>query len=659
MNKTKKLRIAKLNRANKKKASELELFKSDGVSLNNKREKLTGLLLSNEENASELLTANNTFSIQNDENNEHVSELIKANEKNAFGLKSAAKAGISKNKDKNEQVVELIKANEDNALALVSANKDFRSQSEEKNEYVAKLIFANEENALRLIIATDKEFKFQKEELEKLDSKLGIIHKELAIQNIENEEKTLELMNANLKLVFNYEEKEKISAEFSQTNKELAIQQKDKVAQAIELINANIKLVLNYKEKEQRASELIIANKELVYQNIEKEKRAAELVIANLELLHQNKVKQQQATELKIVNDWYLQSEENFRRSISESPLGIRIITMKGKTIYVNKAFLKMYEFNSLEEFESIPSIEWYTPESYVQHLKRAANRKKGLEVTEYEKSMITKNGGIRHVKVWRNEVLWNGVKHYQIINLDITEQKRTEEALKNTQLELRKFATHLQEIREEEKIGLSREIHDDLGQILVALKIDLGMFKKELSKGMDNVSSEQILGKFDELSNLVDKTIKTTRRIMNGLRPELIELLGFEEAAKSYLHEFQERLHIPCQFKCDILKLNINQQQSVALFRILQEALTNVAKHAQATSVKLQLSIRSHKLVMEIIDNGIGFDENQTTRQDSYGMIGMKERVFLLEGQLFISGKPGKGTTIRVEIPYNHEPPS
>ena len=236
----------------------------------------------------------------------------------------------------------------------------------------------------------------------------------------------------------------------------------------------------------------------------------------------------------------------------------------------------------------------------------------------------------------------------------DITERKQAEEALNNSQQELRKFATHLQHVREEEKIALAREIHDDLGQILVALKINLGLFKKKISKGIEVISSEEILSEFDQLSNLVDNTIKTTRRIMNGLRPELIELLGFEAACKSYLHDFDETHHISSQFESTILNLNINLERSVALFRILQEALNNIIKHAKATLVTVQLSNPAGKLVMVIVDNGVGFDENNKGRQDSYGLIGMKERVFLLEGELNITSKVGKGTSVRVEIPYS-----
>ena len=251
---------------------------------------------------------------------------------------------------------------------------------------------------------------------------------------------------------------------------------------------------------------------------------------------------------------------------------------------------------------------------------------------------------------------MWNGVKHYQAFNLDTTKQKRAEEALKNSQQKLKLFAAHLQNIREEERKDLAREIHDDLGQILVAMKIDLGFMKQKVLKNIDLAFLEDITTKFDYLFNLLDNTIKTSRRIMTGLRPEALELLGFVEATRLYAIDFQERHRVTCQFESPISKLKINSQQSIAFFRILQEALTNIAKHAKATVVKIQLRNQNNKLIMEIIDNGIGFDENQKIKHDSYGLIGMRERIFLLKGELIISGKLGKGTSVRVDMPYISE---
>jgi len=390
-------------------------------------------------------------------------------------------------------------------------------------------------------------------------------------------------------------------------------------------------------------------------QDITERKRAEhEIILANKKLQIQNKEKEKRAAELMIANKAFHQSEENFRRSISESPLGIRIISIDGEVIYVNKTLLDIYELDSLEDFKNTSVIKMYTPESYIQHLERKEKRKNRNEISEYELTIKRKNGEIRYIKVWRKEILWNEIRHYQVINLDITEQKRAEEALKNSQLELRNFASHLQNVREEEKIAIAREIHDDLGQILVALKIELGLFKQKISKENGRTNSEEIVSKFDALTDLVEKTIKTTRRIMTGLRPEIIDSLGFIEAGKSYVFEFEERHHIACKFESTIQELTINSQQAVALFRILQEAMTNIAKHAKASSVKIQLSSRENKFSMEIIDDGIGFDEKQKIRPDSFGMIGMKERIHLLDGELIISSEPGKGTCVRVEMPYS-----
>jgi len=135
-----------------------------------------------------------------------------------------------------------------------------------------------------------------------------------------------------------------------------------------------------------------------------------------------------------------------------------------------------------------------------------------------------------------------------------------------------------------------------------------------------------------------------------------VLYLLGFIESAKLQTSNFQQRYHVNCDFECSIEKLEVNTQQSVALYRILQEALTNVAKHSKATTVKVKMYLQEEKLILEINDNGIGFDEVTKIKNDSYGLIGMKERVFLLDGELSVSSGNGNGTTIKVEMPYFKE---
>jgi len=178
-------------------------------------------------------------------------------------------------------------------------------------------------------------------------------------------------------------------------------------------------------------------------------------------------------------------------------------------------------------------------------------------------------------------------------------------------------------------------------------------MLKQNVIKGISKVHSESVLSKFDVLFGLVDNTIKTARKIMTDLRPEVLDLLGFIETIKQHLNAFQERYKITCHFENTITSLELDSQQSVALFRIIQEALNNVAKHSKATELRVVFEKKNNKLILEIVDNGIGFDENHKKNADSYGLIGMKERVFLLDGELTITGKKNLGTSIKVVMPY------
>lgn len=237
-------------------------------------------------------------------------------------------------------------------------------------------------------------------------------------------------------------------------------------------------------------------------------------------------------------------------------------------------------------------------------------------------------------------------------ISINIDEQKRVETALKDSQEQLKKFAAHLQNVREEERVLLAREIHDELGQILIALKIDMGMLKQEIGAS-SKINKEEIEKKMKQIMNLLDSTIKTTRRIMTGLRPETLELMGLNEAIKAYSVEFEDRHKIICTFESTITDKEIDSELSVALFRILQEALTNVVKHSKASEVKIHLEKTDDTILMVIADNGIGINKNTETRKDSYGLIGMRERVLILDGNISIDGDQDLGTRIKVTIPH------
>jgi len=237
--------------------------------------------------------------------------------------------------------------------------------------------------------------------------------------------------------------------------------------------------------------------------------------------------------------------------------------------------------------------------------------------------------------------------------NIDITDKKGAEKALQESQEQLVKFAAHLQNVREEERSNLARDIHDDLGQILIAMKIDMGLLKNSVLKTINPDEFEDVKMKFEVLHQLVDNTLKSARRIMTDLRPEVLDMLGLIETVTQHLKSFEERHKTKCVFKNNTTDIQLNSQQSVALYRIVQEALNNIAKHAKATEVNIILGQHEENLSLEISDNGVGFDMNDPKKSDSYGLLGMRERVVLLKGDLKVVSSPNAGTQIKVVMPY------
>ena len=273
-------------------------------------------------------------------------------------------------------------------------------------------------------------------------------------------------------------------------------------------------------------------------------------------------------------------------------------------------------------------------------------------EHLEFEDAVDTGFGKI-FIRVSMNSIIKDGeVIGGSCFGSDITERRLAEEELKVSREQLSNFASHLQNVREKERLAITLEIHDSLAQFLAALKIDMGIFRNKLMKKGDTIDVKEVLSEIQTFIFQTDNTIKSARRIMNGLRPEQLELLGFVEASEVYLNDFEEAHHIKCEFETQLQELHIHPEHAIALFRILQESLNNVLKHAMATLVKVQLTNIDDKLILEIADNGVGFDKNNCGRPDSYGLISMKEQLKLINGNFEINSKIGEGTCVRVEIP-------
>jgi PAS domain S-box-containing protein len=240
-------------------------------------------------------------------------------------------------------------------------------------------------------------------------------------------------------------------------------------------------------------------------------------------------------------------------------------------------------------------------------------------------------------------------------INRDITERKRAEEEVTQSRELLRALSARLQSIREEERTMIAREIHDELGQALTGLKMDLSSLQKSLRK-TGELDLSRLTEKTTTMGQLIDSTIQTVRKIATDLRPGILDDLGLVAAIEWQSQDFQKRTGIKCNFTPDMDELDLNAERSTTLFRILQETLTNVARHSEATEVVVTLDRDENHLALEIRDNGKGISQTEISGHRSLGLLGMRERAQRLGGDLTISGAPGKGTIVTARIPLTSE---
>ena len=230
----------------------------------------------------------------------------------------------------------------------------------------------------------------------------------------------------------------------------------------------------------------------------------------------------------------------------------------------------------------------------------------------------------------------------------EIKERKKAEEEVRIRNEQLSHLAMKIENVKEEENLRVAREIHDELGQVLTALKMEISMFSIKLPE------DEKTREKFSSVNNLIDETINSVRKISTRLRPRLLDDLGLFPAIEMQVREFQTRTGIRCITKLPDSEVVINKDMSLAIFRIFQEAMTNIARHASASHVQIKSYVDLGKFYMEIKDNGIGI--NSDSGNDSLGILGMKERANLLNGEVLVENNSKGGTFIKLIIPLNYK---
>jgi PAS domain S-box-containing protein len=366
-----------------------------------------------------------------------------------------------------------------------------------------------------------------------------------------------------------------------------------------------------------------------------------------------------------------LKKEKDFSTSIiNGTPTIIYGIAPDGATTFINPAGQTITGYTEEELIGKNWWTTFYPGDEYRQVEQLFLDLKKGGDVRDYEMTLTSRDGE-------RRTISWNSLNSFdkdgkivQIIGFgnDITERKKAEEELRlaHEQLELRvhartielnrsneqlrNLAAHLQSVREEERMKIAREIHDELGQTLSAQKMDLSWFRDQYG------DHKSIFDKAGAMLDALNATIRSIRRICTELRPSILDDFGLVDAMQWQAEEFQKRTRIECVVDSTPENVELDKELSTALFRTFQEALTNVLKHARATKVTARLTKDSNNITLEVIDNGKGIRDEQFYKPQSFGLIGMRERVYPWGGKVEVTGHKNKGTIIKVTTRIRHQ---
>ena len=238
--------------------------------------------------------------------------------------------------------------------------------------------------------------------------------------------------------------------------------------------------------------------------------------------------------------------------------------------------------------------------------------------------------------------------KNIVITYEDITEREKAKNELEHSREQLRNLSIHLQSAREKESARIARELHDELGQLLTALNMDLVMLGKKIPR--DQVA---LIERAESSIKLVDMTMNTLKRIYMDLRPGMLDHLGLPAAVRWQAEEFQKRSGIKCRLIIEPEEISIDTDLSTTIFRIFQETLTNIMRHSEATKVNVSLKGTKGNIDLVVRDNGKGITEAKLSKINSFGLIGIRERAYSWGGTVMISGQTGRGTTVKVHIPY------
>jgi len=339
-------------------------------------------------------------------------------------------------------------------------------------------------------------------------------------------------------------------------------------------------------------------------------------------------------------------SEERFAKIFHLSPFRMGILRIRdGVVLEVNDAWTRETGFSRAEVInESIFKFSSSMGEGMVENLQHVLKAPK--PIINLDVRFTSKDG--REAIASTSAVMFDldGEPCYLWVANDITEQKHAEEAL-------RALSARLHSAREEEGTRIAREIHDELGGILTGLKWDLEKIDKTLNNSGEGSRLFEVHNRISSMTGLIETTINTVRRIASELRPGVLDDLGLVAAVEWQIEQFQARSGLKCHWTNDAGDIELSRERATAVFRILQEVLTNVLRHAGAANLYVKLGRSKNYFEMEVKDDGRGITDSQIWNSRSLGLLGMRERALLVGGEVSITGNEDGGTTVLIRVPF------
>jgi two-component system sensor histidine kinase UhpB len=374
--------------------------------------------------------------------------------------------------------------------------------------------------------------------------------------------------------------------------------------------------------------------------------RTAELQIINEQLRNEIKIRQQKEQSLAI-------AEEKYRNVADFTYNWETWISPEGAFIYVSPSCKRITGY-TVEDFMHSPSlfVQIAHPEDRIMVEEHFVSALKGeVHAGSLEFRIITSEGQERWIghhcqPVYDANGRFIGQRGS---NRDITLRKEAENILLDSQKHLRQLSQRMEAITEAERTRIAREIHDELGHLLTALKYDV-----EALINQANLSAEDLKSELGIMIDMVDSLIDSVRKIATDLRPGILDHLGLFPAIEWQLKQFRLRTKICCSIILEEGDLTFDKNETTIIFRIMQEILTNITRHSAAKHVKVLLTKKETHFLMQVTDNGVGFKPAGKLHLNSLGLLGMKERALSIGGEIQIDSQPGKGTTVRLLLTRN-----